>query len=200
MSDPELPARTPRLAVYAGVFDPPTMAHLEIIDSALRIFDELVVVVSFNPNKAGALFSPEERVRLIDASIAVDKRHRVRVTAYSGLTAPYAESLGACALVRGMRPYADADAEIALALMNERLAPRLPTVLLVASAKNVYLSSTFVRETATLGGIIVPGSVSPAVEAALRQRFGAQLAGGDGASGARPDSSAAPGARHQPID
>src|SRR5713101_6216901 len=182
MSAPELPDRTPRLAVYAGVFDPPTMAHLEIIDSALRIFDELVVVVSFNPNKAGALFSPEERVRMIDASIAVDKRHCVRVTAYSGLTAPYAESLGACALVRGMRPYADADAEIALALMNERLAPRLPTVLLVASAQNVYLSSTFVRATATLGGLIVPGSVSPAVEEALRQRFGAQLAGADGAS------------------
>ena len=195
MSVPELPDRTPRLAVYAGVFDPPTMAHLEIIDSALRIFDELIVVVSFNPKKAGALFSPEERVRMIDASIAAEMRHRVRVTAYSGLTAPYAESLGACALVRGMRPYADADAEIALALMNERLAPRLPTVLLVASAKNVYLSSTFVRETATLGGIIVPGSVSPAVEEALRQRFGAQL-GGDGAPAAGSDKAA----RHQPID
>jgi pantetheine-phosphate adenylyltransferase len=199
MSDPELPDRTPRLAVYAGVFDPPTMAHLEIIDSALRIFDELIVVVSFNPKKAGALFSPEERVRMIDASIAAEMRHRVRVTAYSGLTAPYAESLGACALVRGMRPYADADAEIALALMNERLAPRLPTVLLVASAKNVYLSSTFVRETATLGGIIVPGSVSPAVEEALRQRFGAQL-GGDGAPAAGSDIATRSGAGHQPID
>src|SRR5205823_9372919 len=93
-------------------------------------------------------------------------------------TAPYAVSLGACALERGMRPYADADSEIALALMNERLSPRLPTVLLVASARNVYLSSTFVRETASLGGMIVPGSVSPAVEAALRERFGAQLADG----------------------
>src|SRR6266849_1101913 len=200
MSDPELPDRTPRLAVYAGVFDPPTMAHLEIIGSALRIFDELVVVVSFNPKKAGALFSPDERVRMIDASIADEMCQRVRVTAYAGLTAPYAESLGACALVRGMRPYADADSEIALALMNERLAPRLPTVLLVASAKNVYLSSTFVRETATLGGLIVPGSVSPPVEAALRQRFGQQLAGGDGASVAASDNSAVPGVSHQPID
>jgi len=199
MSDPELPDRTPRLAVYAGVFDPPTMAHLEIIDSALRIFDELIVVVGFNPNKAGALFSPEDRVRMIEASIAADMRSRVRVTAYAGLIAPYAESLGACALVRGMRPYADADSEIALALMNERLAPRLPTVLMVASAKNVYLSSTFVRDTATLGGMIVPGSVSPAVEAALRERFGAQLAG-DGASSTPSDKSATPGAGHQPID
>src|SRR5579859_3795413 len=178
MSDPEAPERTPRLAVYAGVFDPPTMAHLEIIDSALRIFDELIVVVGFNPNKPGALFSPEERVRMIEASLADDQRQRVRVTAYAGLTAPYAESLGACALVRGMRPYADADSEIALALMNEKLAPRLPTVLLVASARNVYLSSSFVRDTAMLGGLIVPGSVSPPVEEALRERIEASKRAG----------------------
>jgi pantetheine-phosphate adenylyltransferase len=168
--------RAPRLAVYAGVFDPPTMAHLEIVESALRIFDELVVVIGFNPSKSNALFSPEERVRLLDASVPDEVRPRVRVTAYSGLIAPYAESLGACALVRGMRPYADADSEIALALMNQKLAPLLPTVLLVASAKNVYLSSSFVRDTATLGGMIVPGSVSPAVEQALRERFGSRIA------------------------
>jgi pantetheine-phosphate adenylyltransferase len=168
--------RTPRLAVYAGVFDPPTMAHLEIIESALRIFDALVVVVAFNPNKAGALFSPEERVDMMNASLTDSMRSRVRVAAHQGLIAPYAESLGACALVRGMRPYADADHEIGLALMNQELAPLLPTVLLVASAKNVYLSSSFVRETATRGGMIVPGSVSPPVEEALRQRFGTKPA------------------------
>ncbi|HEY1292662.1 MAG TPA: pantetheine-phosphate adenylyltransferase [Chloroflexota bacterium] len=164
-------SRPPRLAVYAGVFDPPTMAHMEIIDTALRIFDELVVVVAFNPNKSTALFSPEERVAMLEASLAAEMRSRVRVTAYAGLTAPYAESLGACALVRGMRPYADADAEFALAFMNERLSPDLPTVLLVTGAKNVWLSSTFVREAATLGRIIVPGAVPPPVEEALRRRF-----------------------------
>jgi pantetheine-phosphate adenylyltransferase len=176
-----VPERTPRLAVYAGVFDPPTMAHLEIVESALRIFDGLVVVVAFNPNKAGALFSPEERVEMFEASLTDDMRSRVRVAAYAGLIVPYAESLGACALVRGMRSFADADHEIGLALMNQELAPGLPTVLLVASARYVYLSSSFVRETATLGGMIVPGSVSPPVEEALRKRFGPQLSGGDGA-------------------
>jgi pantetheine-phosphate adenylyltransferase len=180
MSDLSASDRTPRLAVYAGVFDPPTMAHLEIIESALRIFDELVVVVAFNPNKASALFSPEERVEMIDASLTDDMRARVRVAAFHGLTAPYAESLGACALVRGMRPYADADHEIGLALMNQELAPHLPTVLLFASARYVYLSSSFVREMATVGGIIVPGSVSAPVEAALRERFGRQLTPADG--------------------
>ncbi len=180
MSDLSVPDRTSRLAVYAGVFDPPTMAHLEIIESALRIFDQLLVLVSFNPNKAGPLFSPEERVAMIDASLTESVRRRVRVAAFHGLIAPYAESLGACALVRGMRPYADADHEIGLALMNQALSPRLPTVLLFASAKYVYLSSSFVRETATLGGMIVPGSVSPPVEEALRKRFGRQLTVVDG--------------------
>jgi pantetheine-phosphate adenylyltransferase len=147
------------------------MAHMEIIETALRIFDELVVVVAFNPNKSGALFTPEERVGMLEASLTPEMRPCVRVTAYAGLTAPYAESLGACALVRGMRPYADADAEIALAFMNERLSPNLPTVLLVTSARNVWLSSTFVREAATLGRMIVPGAVPPPVEEALRRRF-----------------------------
>ena len=147
------------------------MAHLEIIESALRIFDELVVVIAFNPNKASALFTPEERVEMLEASLTPEMRACVRVTAYGGLTAPYAEHLGACALVRGMRPYADADSEIALAFMNERLSPNLPTVLLLTGAKNVWLSSTFVRQAATLGRMIVPGAVPPPVEEALRRRF-----------------------------
>ena len=155
------------------------MAHLEIIESALRIFDRLVVVVAFNPNKAGTMFSPEERVELLEASLSNEMRPYVRVTAHDGLTARFAEGVGACALVRGMRPYADADAEIALALMNERLAPRIPTVLLVTTAKNVYLSSTFVRDTATLGGIIVPGAVPAPVEQALRKRFAARMSDTD---------------------
>lgn len=176
-----------RMAVYAGVFDPPTMAHLEIIEAALRIFDRLTVVVSFNPNKPRAMFSADERVLLIEESLTDEQRPRVSVTSYSGLTAPYAESIGASALVRGMRPYADADAEIALALMNQKLAPALPTLLLVTSPRNVYVSSTFVRDTAQLGGMIVPGTVSPAVEAALQERFG-HLAIDDG-SPARPSES-----------
>jgi pantetheine-phosphate adenylyltransferase len=111
----------------------------------------------------------------MEASLTPEMRPYVRITAHGGLTAPFAEALGACALIRGMRPYADADYEIALALMNERLAPRLPTVLLVTSAKNVYLSSTFVRQTATLGRMIVPGAVPKPVEDALRERFAAHM-------------------------
>src|SRR5438270_11049734 len=103
MHGSEVPDHTPRLAVYAGVFDPPTMAHLEIIENALRIFDEIVVIVAFNPNKAGSLFSPEERVGMLDASIPAELWSRVRVTGYPGLTAPYAGSLGDRALVHCWR-------------------------------------------------------------------------------------------------
>jgi len=176
MNDAAPPSRPPRMAVYAGVFDPPTMAHVEIVESALRIFDELTVIVAFNVNKASALFSPDERVELFEASLAEDVRSRVKVTSYSGLIAPYAEQIGACALVRGVRPYADFDSELALSLINRKLAPELQTVLLFTSEKNMYLSSSFVRETAQLGGLIVPGSVSKAVEEALQRRFGALVA------------------------
>jgi len=175
--DAPIPDRPPRLAVYAGVFDPPTLAHLEIVETAVSLFDRVLVVVAFNPNKQRALFTPEERVDLMRESLGEAMRPYVEVEAYAGLIAPYAESRGACALVRGMRPYADADAEIALALMNQKLAPQLPTLLLVTSARNVYLSSSFVRDTATLGHLIVDGSVPPPVEAALKQRFASELDG-----------------------
>jgi pantetheine-phosphate adenylyltransferase len=160
--------RSPRLAVYAGVFDPPTLAHLEIVETALGLFDRLLVVVASNMNKAPAMFTAEERVELIRASLDDRQRAAVDVCAYGGLVAPYARSLGACALVRGMRPGTDPDHEIALSFMNQKLEPTLPTVLLVSSAAHVYLSSSFVRETVLVGGQIVPGSVSPPVEAALR--------------------------------
>ena len=176
-ADPPVPNRPPRIAVYPGVFDPPTLAHLEIVETALALFDRVIVVVAFNPGKPRALFTPEERVELMRESLSEAMRPYVEVEAYPGLIAPYAESRGACALVRGMRPYADADAEIALALMNQKLAPTIPTLLLVTSARNVYLSSTFVRDTATLGRLIVPGSVPPPVEAALRRRFSSDLDG-----------------------
>ena len=176
--------RKPRMAVYAGVFDPPTMAHLEMFEAALRVFDRLTVIVAFNLNKAPALFAPEERIELIEESLPPEMRERVDVVAYSGLIAPYAEKIGACALVRGMRPYTDPDAEMALAFMNQKLAPTLPTMLLVTSAKYLYLSSTFVRETAQVGGMIVPGTVSAAVEEALRRRFG-HLATSDAHGAAR---------------
>ena len=111
---------------------------------------------------------------MLDASLTDEMRGRVRVMAYAGLIAPYAESLGACALVRGMRPYADADSEIALALMNQKLAPTCRRCCWSPAPGTSICRAAFVRETATLGGLIVPGSVPPPVEEALRKRFAPQ--------------------------
>jgi len=95
-----------------------------------------------------------------------------------------------------MRPYADADAEIALALMNQKLAPHLPTVLLVSQRQERVPVSSFVRQTAMLGGLIVPGSVSPAVEEALRERISQQQhSGSDGP----PGSPSAAASGHTPA-
>ncbi len=185
-------ARAPRIALYAGVFDPPTLAHLEIVETALGLFDRLVVVVGVNPSKAQTMFSAEERVALLTASLSASHRQRVEVMTHEGLTAPLAERLGACALVRGMRPVTDPDYEIALSLMNAKLAPSIPTVLLVARADHVYLSSTFVRDTARLGGIIVPGSVSAPVAQALRRFFPRVHTAGGGALSGAEDTSVSP--------
>ena len=168
------PVRPPhgvRTAAYPGVFDPPTLAHIEIIETALRIFDRLIVIVAVNPSKTNNMFSTEERVSLLTESLPDDIRERVDVMAYEGLTAPHVERIGASALVRGMRPVADADYEIALALMNAKLAPSIPTVLLIPRADHVYLSSSFVRDAARFDGLIVDGTVPEPVEKALRERF-----------------------------
>lgn len=162
---------TPRIGVYPGVFDPPTLAHVEIIERALGLFDQLVVVVAVNPSKSTQMFTTEERVELLQASIPAGLQQYVAVEAYDGLIAPFAERLGACALVRAMRPVTDADYEIALSLMNAKLAPTIPTVLLVARADHVYLSSTFVRDAARFDGLIVEGTVPVPVAMALRERF-----------------------------
>lgn len=159
------------MAVYAGTFDPFTLGHLDVVETAMRLFDRLTVLVAFNPHKPGSrIFTPDERVEMIRASLSrwVD---RVDVHAHGGLVAPYAERIGACALVRGMRPVSDPDYEIQLSLMNSKLVPNLPTVLLVARSEHMYLSSSFVRDTAEVDNLIPPGTVPPPVEAALRARF-----------------------------
>ena len=175
-------SRPERIAVYAGVFDPPTLAHMAVIQQALGLFDKLVVVVAHNPSKSDTMFSAAERVQLVRDSLTEEMHGRVDVMAHAGLIAPLAGELGACALVRAMRPVTDPDYEIALALMNQKLAPAIPTVLLVARSDMVYLSSTFVRDVARLGHSIVPESVPAPVARALRERFPEHTRSDNGAS------------------
>ncbi|MDO4792110.1 MAG: pantetheine-phosphate adenylyltransferase [Buchananella hordeovulneris] len=154
-----------RIAVFPGSFDPVTLGHLDVIARASALFDHLVVAVAVNSAKR-PLFIAEERVELLRASI---EQSNVSVEAVEGLVAPYALSLGAVALVKGVRDAADAQGEVSLALINRHLG--IDTVLLPCGREFSHISSSFVREISRYGGD-VGELVSPAVAQALAARRG----------------------------
>ncbi|MFP5501292.1 MAG: pantetheine-phosphate adenylyltransferase [Candidatus Sericytochromatia bacterium] len=136
-------------AIYPGSFDPITNGHLDILERASHIFDDVVVAVLVNRSKSG-LFSLEERVEMIQAVTGSLKN--VRVDSFSGLTAEYAERQRASVLIRGLRAVSDFDSELRLALTNRKLNPGLETVFLMTSAENLFLSSSTIKEIVSLGG------------------------------------------------
>ncbi|TAK33639.1 MAG: pantetheine-phosphate adenylyltransferase [Chloroflexota bacterium] len=152
-------------AIYPGSFDPVTNGHLDIITRAAPLFDQLVVGVFHSPPKS-LLFSLDERLALMRRAVAT--LPNVRVESYTGLTATYAQELGAQVIVRGLRAMSDFDMEFQLALMNKKLVSGLETVCLVASTEYSYLSSSIVKEIVALGGTVT-GLVPPHVEVALNQ-------------------------------
>ena len=179
-------ART-RVAVYAGVFDPPTNGHLEIISRAANLFDEVVVAVYRSPNKQ-TLFGADERLALVRESVAEERIHNVRVREYDDLTVRVAHEEGAITLVRGIRAVSDFDYEFNMSHMNRNLAPDVETTAILASAEYAFLSSTLVREVAKLGEDVRKW-VPRVVAERLRERF----RGGRGRAGATPpDSEAGP--------
>ncbi len=159
------------LAIYPGTFDPPTYGHLDILTRARRLFDKVVVAIGVNPSKRPS-FSVEARVEMLRA--AVEELHitNVEVTAFEGLTADFAVTQGAIAIVRALRSVTDFEAEFALDIANAKLAPDLETVLLIARPEYTHLSSTFVRQAAEQGRRIIPGSVPPSVEQHVRRHYG----------------------------
>lgn len=142
-----------RIAVCPGSFDPVTKGHLDIIERASKLFDKVIVLVSFNPRKlTSTAFSIEERMKLI---IEVTKSmDNVLVDCHSGLLAEYLARTGACAIVKGLRAVSDFEYEFQMALANKKLYPEAETVFLTTSAENMYLSSSVVKEIASLGGDI----------------------------------------------
>ena len=151
MSDPTKASR--RIAVCPGSFDPVTKGHLDIIERASKLFDKVIVLVSFNPTKSGSTsFSIEERMSLI---IKVTKDlENVIVDCHPGLLAEYLKRTGACAIVKGLRAVSDFEYEFQMALANKKLYPAAETVFLTTSAENMYLSSSVVKQIAGLGGDI----------------------------------------------
>lgn len=154
--------------IYAGSFDPVTNGHLDVIERAARLCDEVIVAVAFNPQKHG-LFLPEERVVLLNAAVA--GIGNVRVTSFHGLLVEFARREGASAVIRGLRAVSDFELEFQMALMNRRLEPLLETLFLMPKEEYSYVSSRLVKEVASLGGD-VSHFVPAIVVAALREKYG----------------------------
>lgn len=141
-----------RIAVYPGSFDPITNGHLDIIRRAAKMFDKVIVLVSYNPRKMGGTFPVSERVSFIKRCVA--DIPNVSVDSYNGLLADYVRIAGASAIVKGLRAVSDFEDEFQQALINRQLAPDVDTVFLVTSLEYMYLSSSAVKEICTLGGEI----------------------------------------------
>jgi pantetheine-phosphate adenylyltransferase len=156
-----------KLAIYPGTFDPVTNGHLDLVKRGLMIFDELIIAVAHNPGKK-PLFSLEERLALIEVSVR--KYCGVRVEAFNGLLVDYVKGKGGIAIIRGLRAVSDFEYELQMALMNRRLAGDLETVFMMPSQEFSYLTSTIVKEAASLGGQ-VKGLVPEVVEKALKDKF-----------------------------
>lgn len=151
------------IAVYPGTFDPMTLGHEDVVRRATQLFDRVIVAVAAGHHKK-ALFSLEERMEM--AREAVSPYPKVEVASFSGLLRDFVVARGAKAMVRGLRAVTDFDYEFQLAGMNRSLMPDVETVFLTPSDKYQFISSTFVREIASLGGE-VDKFVSPAVNTRL---------------------------------
>lgn len=160
-----------RRAVYPGSFNPVHFGHVDIMGRAARVFDELVVAVYHHPEKP-SLFTVEERIALIEHEIEAKGLNNVQVASFTGLTVNYVKSVGAYVIVRGLRVFSDFEFEFRMALANHRLAPDIEVISLIASEETVHISSSTVREIASLGGDVAgTAMVSPYVAAALEKRY-----------------------------
>jgi pantetheine-phosphate adenylyltransferase len=153
-----------------GTFDPVTLGHLDVIERSAQIFDDVVVGVSASPTKGkGPLFSLQERVQMIEG--AVSALPNVRVVSFENLLVDFAVQVGAGAIVKGLRAVTDFEYEFQQASLNYELNPNLETMFIMASPKNMYLSSSIVKEVALVGGNISKW-VTPEVEQALKAKLG----------------------------
>jgi len=155
-----------RTAIYPGSFDPVTNGHLDIIHRGRHLFDQVLVAVSKNSQKA-AYFSLEERLSFLRT--ALHGHSGIQVESFSGLLAGHVKERRAVAVIRGLRAVSDFEYEFQMALMNRRQNTDFETVFLMPDERYTYLSSSLVREISRLGGT-VRGLVPPTVEAALKKR------------------------------
>jgi pantetheine-phosphate adenylyltransferase len=149
-----------RRAIYPGSFDPLTNGHVDIIERACHIFDEVIVAILINPDKH-PMFTVAERIEML-TEVVKPRAPQVVIETFEGLLVEYARRRQAHAIIRGVRSTKDYEYELPMVLMNRHLNPQVETVLLVASEENSYVSSSLIKEVFLLGGSIeklVPHSV-----------------------------------------
>jgi pantetheine-phosphate adenylyltransferase len=156
-------------AVYPGTFDPIHFGHMDIIERSAQLFSEVLVAIYDKPLKS-LVFSFEDRVALVEQAVQQIGLPNVTVTGYNGLTVDFCKKVDAHVIIRGLRVFSDFEFEFRMALANQRMVPDVQTVTLITAEQHTFLSSTTVREIASLGGDV--STMVPAhVEAALRRRF-----------------------------
>ena len=156
-----------RKVLYPGTFDPITYGHIDIIQRACDLFDEVVVTVAINPTKT-PLFTVQERIEFIMES--VKEYPQVVVDSFDGLVVDHAKNVGAIGIIRGLRAMSDFEYEFQMALMNRKLAKNINTVFLMPHEKYTYLNSSIIRNLASLNSDVsdfVPGIV----QKALKKKF-----------------------------
>ena len=161
-----------RRAIYPGSFDPVTKGHLDVVQRAAGLFDEVIVAVAHNEQKAG-LFTMEERVALLGETLG--GLANVRVTQFRGLLVDFARNEKVNAVIRGLRAISDFEFEFQMALMNRKLEATVETIFLMPKEEYTYLSSRIVKEIARLGGD-VSSFVPKVVQEALTNRLNAKKA------------------------
>src|SRR5512146_2508596 len=154
-------------ALFPGTFDPIHYGHIDIAERAARLFDAVIMAVYDRPLKT-LMFEPDERMALVKQ--AFQDNPKIRVTGYSGLTVDFARKMHAQVIVRGLRVFSDFEFEFRMALANHRLASEIEMVALITDEAHTFLSSTTVREIASMGGD-VSSMVPPHVEKALKRKF-----------------------------
>ncbi len=156
-----------RIAVYPASFDPITNGHLDLIERASRLFDELVVAVAENVEKKG-LFTVDERIEMVQGVLG--DRPNIRVDVIRTLLVDYARKQGAGIVIRGLRALSDFEYEFEMALMNSHMYPDLETVFLMTSERWFYVSSSRLREIVSFGAD-VSEFVPPIVNERLREKL-----------------------------
>ena len=157
-----------QIAVYPGSFDPITYGHLDIIDRGLEVFDQIIIAVARNSEK-NSLFTTAERISHIVE--AVSNNPRVTVDTFDGLLVDYVVSKGAKVILRGLRAVSDFEYEFQIAQMNHNLKREVETLFMMTSVPYGYLSSSLVKEVASLQGP-VESLVPPVIKKALDDKFG----------------------------